>query len=102
MWRLWRCVSQEGDLVDTEIRHTIEKMIRLYAAMRPDYLNHPDLAWEMTKETIEAFATEFRTSFPTTWEGAIDFKVGDNLTFLGIRVVVVERPGIRLVFEVVE
>lgn len=90
----------------TQTRIIIERMVRAYAELKPWISQNPYMRWEMTKEQAELIATEFMVSkMFSTW-GPIQWKqwIEDNkeeITFLGIKVNIVEQSGIRLVFVVI-
>lgn len=71
--------------------------------LHPEHRNNRHVVWEMNKRTAISFATEFGISAPITEKGPMEWLMEneDEITFLGIKVKLVESEGIRLVFEVV-
>lgn len=83
-----------------DVRDAVQRMYRLYSMLHPEVAQSKNLCWQMSEETIEAFTTEFGIATPITKDGPIKF-IPDDLTFLGIKVAMVEQEGITLVFKVV-
>ena len=75
----------------------VGKMLRVYSLLHPSMPSSRDLAWEMDLDTFDAFrqALPSRGSSYVTTDGA-------EMQCLGIRVEVVERPGVRLVIAVTD
>lgn len=87
-------------------RVTLERMVRAYATLSPMTQHNPNLRWEMTKETAESLAKEFVSNSAFSAWGPIEWKQWiedhkEEITFMAVRVILVERPGIRLVVEVI-
>jgi hypothetical protein len=72
-------------------------MLRTYALLHPAHRSGRGVAWEMDLDSFEALARELRSAAGVTAD--LD---GIEIQCLGIRVTVVERPGVRLVLTAVE
>lgn len=86
-----------------EIRLNVKRMFRVYSMLHPEHTHSQDVVWEMNSETALDFAKEFGISAPIVEKGPVEWLMesAEEITFLGIKVILVDQPGIRLVFKVV-
>lgn len=89
--------------MDIAVRTSAHRMYKLYSMLHPAHRNGRDVAWEMSEATALAFTIEFDMYTAVTDQGPIEWlrSNADNITFLGIKVTLIDTPGIRLVFKVV-
>lgn len=84
--------------MSADIGRAVHTMVRLYDMLQRNfYIDSADAAWEMDEASADALLRAFGSPAPRP-------DVGDGVEpqCLGIPVMIVERPGIRLVFTVTD
>lgn len=77
---------------------TAQEILRLYGLLHPSLTSDRRVSWEMDLDTFEALLT---WCLPVSRAEFVQRLATGELQCFGIRVNVVERPGVRLVVEAV-